>query len=167
MLDKKILPVITFFLLRVDPLSCGTSYIPFWQHGYGMSYTAYILNTDVKTVMAEIYLIDDIMHLTYSTSEMIAPGDAWIVNSSEYFYGWWVGFGWGLITSTGDPSTTYAWGATHGTVSGKLTGIAEPSLTEGFSGTVYIPIWQHGLGLTYYNVIINSDDGPERRAKSC
>ncbi|OGL42500.1 MAG: hypothetical protein A2161_05995 [Candidatus Schekmanbacteria bacterium RBG_13_48_7] len=26
-----------------------------------------------------------------------------------------------------------------------------------FAGTAYIPVWQHGYGVTYYNIIINTD----------
>jgi len=70
------------------------------------------------------------------------------------------GFGWGMIQTTAFPGSSYGFGEITSTVAGKLTGFSVPNTYNGFRGTRYIPIWQHGLGSAYFNIIINTDNAP-------
>src|SRR4030042_1591072 len=98
-------------LVMVTPqlVFAGTAYIPFWQHGYGITFFSNIINNDTKTVRADIYLYDIYTSTTYAAGDLVAPGESYMVDT-----GWWGGplpvpgfaFGWGWIESTGEPGTT-------------------------------------------------------------
>jgi hypothetical protein len=154
-MDRKICILFIFCLFLPHTVWAGTSYIPVWQHGFGVYYVNSIYNNDTVTIDTVVTLIDVVYAKTYSESMAIAPGDTWMFDST--YFGMSFGFGWGYITSTGAPKTTYSAGAVLGTIAGQLTGLTVTTLESGFSGTAYIPIWQHGFGVTYYNNMINTD----------
>jgi len=111
----------------------GTGYIPIWQHGSDVTYFNIMINTDTKAIMCELTLIDVLTPGTYTPNQMLAPGEAWIYDTATG--GPWphpVLFGWGYMTSTGDPGATYGWGAIYGTVSGKIAGLTVLSPESGF-----------------------------------
>ncbi|OGL43511.1 MAG: hypothetical protein A2161_20605 [Candidatus Schekmanbacteria bacterium RBG_13_48_7] len=152
-------------LLLVTPqfLFAGTAYIPFWQHGFGVTYYNNIFNLDTKTIRTDVYLYDVITSTTYTMGDFILPGDSLITDTG--FWGAWPGlgelaFGWGWVESTADPGKTMASGAIYGTVLGKTEGFPVTIEESGFSGTAYIPIWQHGYSVSYFSNILNTDSVP-------
>ena len=108
----------------------GTGYIPIWQHGLGVTYFNNMINTDTKAVLCEINLIDVSLTTTYNYSQMVAPSEAWVFDTADEMR--MFGFGWGFMTSTGDPGTTFGWGAVYGTLSGKIAGLTVLVPESGF-----------------------------------
>ena len=123
--------IIAVFCMIPGLALAGTGYIPIWQHGLGVTYFNNMINTDTKAVLCEINLIDTATTTTYNFSQMVAPMEAWIFDTSTAGFSSGV-FGWGYMTSTGDPGTAYGWGAIYGTVGGKISGLTVLVPESGF-----------------------------------
>ena len=107
---RKIIPAILMIFIP-SIVFAGTGYIPIWQHGSGVTFYCIMYNTDTRTVTAEVTLYDVVSLTTYSDSGSVAPGTTWSPFSFIPIPYPSFAFGWGYMTSTGDPGTAFGWGA--------------------------------------------------------